>query len=913
MHGQLDPVARSIYKYGSVTVSAPILVDVNRASGFKFDLDKPATFYYDHARVEGAVWLFQQQALDMQTALSAQLEELSSAMALLEKAPTGGNAEIGMEKLQKVLMTLSALKHLGPGGGGFNDIMNDPALKAGLAWLMDTLQGEAAAYKPPQSVAEAIAKAADDPADNKDEEGSEDKSEDGAPEESDFKSVLPITTRPAQSVLYDKKFSAPLGHSTESVTLSPRQTLLLAANDKITQDLLRWLSKPEGYGDDKTAYLCIMTVACQPGWKTRRGYAADVTVTMEYGRSKASPEGFEIIRNKLKLANAYVDAAMKGLKEELDLEQASDWAAKAKSLTDEAGGLLSKIAKDSSQTNNAYRALEMLEEASRASASVGNLVTALSNADIKQEIKILREWEEEGKENKRKLASLTPGSKEYNEQLKKTKEDHDALMGIRKEYFETGSPDRVNALKKAANESNAYSERVMLLSRLLSTLTGGGVAHPASLSNSSGIELASAMNRDFFLRPMVTAVYPMIDAQVLDLRSSFRDQIAIAAQLTLMGYGGQIQQLMDYVKQTEQDASSMTARTIGSAYSANGYNYGFRVEPRYAAIENPVQPDSRPGYTLESTQFPAMVLLFADKAAIASRAGGKASDSEAWDHVVFHTESRWIPMVGQWPFGWRHATISEDRLIRRARNLDYVLNQLPQYGNNTASGNTNLQSAASPGNWQNKENQTNTMGQLEWSTLYRRRAALAALGLGSSIAVRLPEYEKKDSNDSQQKTESITVTVPEKTPFSGWKNTVTTLLITGSGFSDKTILGANVGGRDAAVKVLSKGALVVVIDPWGIQANDSKHPIAIATNDGVKQAGTVTFNKTYKQKKPDEPPSVKIKRDERGNIIDIIVSGTWTNAREVLNGIKEALPPNSPEGAIGLNLRVSEATVKATP
>ena len=42
----LDRVAQSIEAYGTISVSAPMLVPVERTKGFDFDLDKSADFYF---------------------------------------------------------------------------------------------------------------------------------------------------------------------------------------------------------------------------------------------------------------------------------------------------------------------------------------------------------------------------------------------------------------------------------------------------------------------------------------------------------------------------------------------------------------------------------------------------------------------------------------------------------------------------------------------------------------------------------------------------------------------------------------------------------------------------------------------------------------------------------------------------
>jgi hypothetical protein len=108
----LDPVARSVEEYGTVSVSAPMLVEVDKAQGFAFDLDKSATFYYDAARVEGAVRLFTQEAFDLQLAFRLQLDQLMQTLSQLKASPSAAERSGLADQFTAQLLKLNALSQM---------------------------------------------------------------------------------------------------------------------------------------------------------------------------------------------------------------------------------------------------------------------------------------------------------------------------------------------------------------------------------------------------------------------------------------------------------------------------------------------------------------------------------------------------------------------------------------------------------------------------------------------------------------------------------------------------------------------------------------------------------------------------------------------------------------------------------
>lgn len=65
---------------------------------------------------------------------------------------------------------------------------------------------------------------------------------------------------------------------------SPRSAINQSVTDKITELLLRKLANPPAAGDGSKLFLAIFQVTCNPGWRTLKGYMADVFVHWEYAQ-----------------------------------------------------------------------------------------------------------------------------------------------------------------------------------------------------------------------------------------------------------------------------------------------------------------------------------------------------------------------------------------------------------------------------------------------------------------------------------------------------------------------------------------------------------------------------------------------------------------------------------------------------
>ena len=69
---------------------------------------------------------------------------------------------------------------------------------------------------------------------------------------------------------------------------APRSAVTQAATDKITELLLRQMANPVTPDDGSKLCLAIFQVTCNPGWRTLKGYMADVFLHWEYAQLKTN-------------------------------------------------------------------------------------------------------------------------------------------------------------------------------------------------------------------------------------------------------------------------------------------------------------------------------------------------------------------------------------------------------------------------------------------------------------------------------------------------------------------------------------------------------------------------------------------------------------------------------------------------
>ena len=88
----------------------------------------------------------------------------------------------------------------------------------------------------------------------------------------------------AQTAL--SNFTPALNVNGLSPVIDERQAVSKGINDKTAELRLKFMTNPEVLTNQQTIVLGVMQVTCQPGQLTRRGYMADLSITMKYGRQR---------------------------------------------------------------------------------------------------------------------------------------------------------------------------------------------------------------------------------------------------------------------------------------------------------------------------------------------------------------------------------------------------------------------------------------------------------------------------------------------------------------------------------------------------------------------------------------------------------------------------------------------------
>jgi len=219
----LDKIDKYLERFGTASVSSMLIVEDK--GQFALDYNQPTSEYVSKARTgyQGAAQRFYQYSRDVQQAQVSQIDAEEAAKAALLGGPEG-----------KALLDagLKVATGLGVTGAG-------PDTAAALLEREEVEQG------PPA-----------------------------------FESKLKPNA--AAAVLNSPKFSDPLPDIAPPTELSERRALLVGVNDKITENILKYLAHPEGVPSNKLLYIGILEVSVNPGWGTREGYMADVVITPEY-------------------------------------------------------------------------------------------------------------------------------------------------------------------------------------------------------------------------------------------------------------------------------------------------------------------------------------------------------------------------------------------------------------------------------------------------------------------------------------------------------------------------------------------------------------------------------------------------------------------------------------------------------
>ncbi|HEX5243718.1 MAG TPA: hypothetical protein VFW23_10695 [Tepidisphaeraceae bacterium] len=167
--------------------------------------------------------------------------------------------------------------------------------------------------------------------------------------------------------------------------------------------------------------------------------------------------------------------------------------------------------------------------------------------------------------------------------------------------------------------------------------------------------------------PLVSAVAPMTATQTLSMQNSYRNQqeiaLQIALQLRLMGQQGQAEIFENYVKNLQQDFSTVNQNVIANSFSTAG-TFGFQVGPSLQAIESAKAGSySGPAKVLDRQSFPALVIFGFEANDISPKVKVGDDGSLSLQEVQVHLLSahNWVPINGEF-YGDRTRLSESERL-----------------------------------------------------------------------------------------------------------------------------------------------------------------------------------------------------------------------------------------------------------
>ena len=536
----MDRVARGLEEFGSVSVSSPLLAP---ATNFSFEVDHGPNDYFNEAKssVQGRVAVLDQSA--QQTSVGVKVQgDINALLGGLDQL-AAYREELGdyesKRRLTRHAARLRAQQVTDALPPNATPAQRAAAEEQAARILLEESPGSATTRPAYPATAPTTLPSTD-------------------------ADLLPSPDK-ALGVLNGAQFTGIRGllGSDSSTALANRAALKIAAGDTATEAIFSLLGSPDKYipFKDKRILFGAGMVGVTPGWRTRTGYAADVSVTVEFTYVPARKE--------------YRDAWLNEARRQLD-----DMA--KKNLGDPEWAALKKL-------------LEDVRDAAVVTAAANPTTIAVTSAPPPYG---------------GGAAGGTPAKGR-------------------------GAPERsINPLAIGAQPFSA----------------GPGYTSPAAAARTS-----TALNIAPRFRvpsvppsPLVSAVAPMTDSEVLDLGASVRQQraFALAASLALRfsGLGGQAAVFDQWAKRLESDTVTRGAATAVSTYSNSGGMFGFQVGPRLRAV-GAGGTGKRPELTLDRDSFPVLIIVGLDAADLEPRFMEADGQLTAFEPViVFRQSMRWLPL-----------------------------------------------------------------------------------------------------------------------------------------------------------------------------------------------------------------------------------------------------------------------------
>lgn len=485
--------------------------------------------------------------------------------------------------------------------------------------------------------------------------------------------------------------------NTATPTINNRSALVMAAGDQAVEGIFKVLGSPGEAQKfkDRTALFGVMMVSVDPGWRTQKDFAADIAVRTRYKYEPARPE--VIIRM----------------------------------LSDEAinGNLRRKIAADTGLVSKLPKTLVNKDYAAE-NAAIEVEITAR-----KEKAKLQAEAQKQSEKSKsdKIIASidkkiLGSGTKS-GELLRNLRKDEVAriteiLKGLNDtctKYIDSLNEELTNRQKKVDDEKTAMERSV------------------ADSLKSVPRWLKYNSNEDDRRSPVVTAISPMTETEVLDLADSNRKKEALALSLSFAlryaGLGAQAEAFEKFAKTRQKDVRTRSGIAAVNTYSNSGGVFGFQIGPRLRAIADPASTDGAPGNILERQSFPALVAFGFDNDDLRPRLKMEGEKVLVMEPMLRLTQvTRWMPLKHEFfswrdwftPKNWQNPRISEVELLDLIEAGEEQRTCGEEAENTVAEGTTN------------EAQRSNTCRSNLQEYIADRQELLSFATTGSNLALSLP-------------------------------------------------------------------------------------------------------------------------------------------------------------------------------
>lgn len=403
------------------------------------------------------------------------------------------------------------------------------------------------------------------------------------------------------------------------------------------------------------------------------------------------------------------------------------------------------------------------------------------------------------------------------------------------------------------------------------------------------------------VEPTIFSIFPFIDSQVLDLRTSRRQAFSLAVQLAISGYPAAANILLDYARQREQDAATITGVNTITSYG-NGRHVGFTFSPRFQAQADPTSINTAPEMMLQPQTFPVMLLVTFDDTMHQVFAGssnpGKLHkysinpETPAPTHLVCYQTHRWMragdPSSDAWPFGRAISELLTDRLsenefVDRAIHTEQARDLLEASQREKMKKNKSKNN----GSWRYPK-----AADYVDRTLQARMHYLGTLGTASMTTVPLPHF-RPSANEC-----SWTAVVH---PTTAWIDAPSTIFIEslGGAVFDRGVA-VSVGGRAVTAVRLSDTVLKLSMPAWieviGAGGLPKDRPdllqaeVVVTNGHHVVSAGSIQF-RYYSPTAGDVYPAEVTAQIVGKN--QVIVADKDDGERHVVLALRRSIPAES--------------------